>query len=115
MCRTKKCMDILGKYVKEPKKHMTASRRRTSSISFLTASRRIMPHRTLTRTLQRSNAAKYAKRTPRREQPQREQADAKTAANEATQQQPKKQNGNATHNKRQRKNNRPPRNSSNGN
>ena len=49
----KEVLDILGKYVKEPKKHMTALEENELDIVF-DRLRRIMPHRTLTRTLQRA-------------------------------------------------------------
>ena len=61
----KEVLDILGKYVKEPEKAHDGVRRKRARYRFLTASRRIMPHRTLTRTLQRAMRQRPKKSRPR--------------------------------------------------
>lgn len=66
----KEVLDILGKYVKEPKKHMTALEENELDI-VLTASRRIMPHRTLTRTLQRAMRQRPKRSRPRKQRKNR--------------------------------------------
>ena len=66
----KEVLDILGKYVKEPKKHMTALEENELDI-VLTALRRIMPHRTLTRTLQRAMRQRPKRSRPRKQRKSR--------------------------------------------
>ena len=57
----KEVLDILGKYVKEPKKHMTALEENELDIVFDR-----LPHRTLTRTLQRAMRQRPKRSRPRK-------------------------------------------------